>query len=174
MFISRISGSHETYHVILRFGLVDRIILYHQIDEAPLWFQTIPSTIVKTVGRTMDQQLLWNAKCWSYCSLSRTVIGTLLLCKPSNLGLVLCLPQAKKSSSKSKKANGAKDFRNKGPLRYCLRLTRALSYRRVWANPQAVAYETFRLSRAQMYRASIMKKVIPWDGKMSLQLPVTN
>ena len=97
------------------------------------------------------------------------MIGTLLLCKPSNLGLVLCLPQAKKSSSKSKKANGAKDFRNKGPLRYCLRLTRALSYRQVWANPQAVAYETFRLSRAQMYRASIMKKVIPRDGKMSSQ-----
>ena len=97
------------------------------------------------------------------------MISTLLLYKPSNLGLVLRLPQAKKSSSKSKKANGAKDFRNKGPLRYCLRLTRALSYRRVWANPQAVVYETFRLSRAQMYRASIMKKVIPQDGKMSSQ-----
>ncbi len=54
---------------------------------------------------------------------------------------MLRLPQAKKSSSKSKKANGAKDFRNKGPLRFCLRLTRALSYRQVWANPQAVAYE---------------------------------
>src|SRR2546430_1833724 len=29
---------------------------------------------------------------------------------------MLHLPQAKKSSSKSKKANGAKDFRNRGPL----------------------------------------------------------
>ena len=54
---------------------------------------------------------------------------------------MLRLPQAKKSSSKSKKASGAKDFRNKGPLRFCLRLTRALSYRQVWANPQAVVYE---------------------------------
>ena len=36
LFIIRISGSHETYHVIPRFGLVDGIILYHQIDEAPL------------------------------------------------------------------------------------------------------------------------------------------
>ena len=50
-------------------------------------------------------------------------------------------PQAKKSSSKSKKANGVKDFRNKGPLRFCLRLIWVLSYRQVWANPQAVAYE---------------------------------
>src|ERR1044071_5060277 len=47
----------------------------------------------------------------------------------------------KKSSSKSKKANDVKDFRSKGPLRFCLRLTRALTYRQVWANPQAVAYE---------------------------------
>src|ERR1044071_7380354 len=54
---------------------------------------------------------------------------------------MLRLPQAKKSSSKSKKASGAKDFRNRGPLRFCLRLTRVLSYRQVWANPQAVAYE---------------------------------
>src|SRR5947207_867548 len=54
---------------------------------------------------------------------------------------MLRLPQAKKSSSKSKKANGAKDFRNKGPLNVCLKLTRALSYRQVWANPQAVAYK---------------------------------
>src|SRR5688572_32956002 len=54
---------------------------------------------------------------------------------------MLRLPQAKKSSSKSKKANGAKDFRNKGLLKFCLRLTRTLSYRQVWANPQAVAYE---------------------------------
>ena len=35
-FIIRISGSHKTYYVISRFGLVDGIILYHQIDEAPL------------------------------------------------------------------------------------------------------------------------------------------
>src|SRR4051794_16380885 len=40
-----------------------------------------------------------------------------------------------------KKASGAKDFRNRGPLKFCLSLTRALSYRQVWANPQAVAYE---------------------------------
>ena len=70
-----------------------------------------------------------------------TLIGTFLLCKPSNFGLMLRLPQTKKSSTKSKKANGTKDFRNKGPLRFCLRLTRALSYRQVWANPQAVVYE---------------------------------
>ena len=91
------------------------------------------------------------------------------LCKPSNFGLVLRLPQAKKSSSKSKKANDAKDFRNKGPLRFCLRLTQTLSYRQVWANPQAVVYEHLSLSRAQMYRAPIMKEIIPRDGKMSSQ-----
>ena len=54
---------------------------------------------------------------------------------------ILHFLQTKKSSSKSKKANGAKDFRNKGPLNVCLSLTRALSYRQVWANPQAVAYK---------------------------------
>src|ERR1041385_45464 len=54
---------------------------------------------------------------------------------------MLRLPQTKKSSSKSKRANGAKNFRNQGPLRFCLRLTRALSHRQVWANPQAVVYE---------------------------------
>ena len=54
---------------------------------------------------------------------------------------MLRFPQAKKSSSKSKKASGAKDFRNRGPLNFCLSLTRALSYRQVWANPQAVGYE---------------------------------
>src|SRR5947207_14624294 len=54
---------------------------------------------------------------------------------------MLRLSQAKKSSAKSKKANGVKDFHNKGPLRFCLRLTRTLSYHQVWANLQAVAYE---------------------------------
>src|SRR5437763_16181155 len=54
---------------------------------------------------------------------------------------MLCLPQAKKSSSKSKKANGAKDFCNKGLLRFWLRLTQTFSYHQVWANSQAVAYE---------------------------------
>src|SRR6185436_19630302 len=67
---------------------------------------------------------------------------------------MLRLPQAKKSSSKSKKANGAKDFRNQRPLRFCLRLTRALSHRQIWANPQTVVYEPLSTVQGPIVQSS--------------------